>query len=87
MPAVTPTILSNGKPMDLAYELLSSTSGEEVDRIPQAELRVRDGDAAKRAFAISDTGFFEPGAKIEIKLRTRAKQTSASSRAWWCGTG
>ncbi|WP_437575246.1 type VI secretion system tip protein VgrG [Sorangium sp. So ce887] len=69
MPAVTPTILSNGKPMDPAYELLSLDIRREVDRIPQAELRVRDGDAAKQAFAISDTGFFEPGAKIEIKLR------------------
>ncbi|WP_437963918.1 type VI secretion system tip protein VgrG [Sorangium sp. So ce260] len=69
MAAVTPTILSNGKPMDPSYELLSIDIRREVDRIPQAELRVLDGDAAKQAFAISDTGFFEPGAKIEIKLR------------------
>ncbi|MGK3963625.1 type VI secretion system tip protein VgrG [Sorangium sp. So ce118] len=69
MAAVTPTILSNGKPMDPSYELISIDIRREVDRIPQAELRVLDGDAAKQAFAISDTGFFEPGAKIEIKLR------------------
>ena len=69
MPAVTPTILSNGKPMSPAYELLSIDIRREVGRIPQAEVRVLDGDAAKQAFAVSDTGFFEPGAKIEIKLR------------------
>lgn len=69
MPAVTPTILSNGKAMDPSYALLSIDIRREVDRIPQAELRVLDGNAAKQTFTISDTGFFEPGAKIEIKLR------------------
>ncbi|WP_437949012.1 type VI secretion system tip protein VgrG [Sorangium sp. So ce296] len=74
MPAVTPTILSDGKPMDPAYELLSIDIRREVDRIPRAELRVLDGDAAQQAFAISDTGFFAPGAKIEIKLRYEGEE-------------
>ncbi|WP_437787393.1 type VI secretion system tip protein VgrG [Sorangium sp. So ce1097] len=74
MPAVTPTILSDGKPMDPAYELLSIDIRREVDRIPRAELRVLDGDAAQQKFAISDTGFFAPGAKIEIKLRYEGEE-------------
>ncbi|APR88504.1 VgrG protein [Minicystis rosea] len=69
MPAVTHTILSNGKPLAPAYEVVSIDIRREVDRIPRAELRVLDGDAAKQDFALSDSEFFEPGAKIEIKLR------------------
>lgn len=69
MPAVTATVLSNGTPMDPAVELCSIDIQREVDRIPHAELRVLDGDAARRQFATSDSGFFDPGAKIEIKLR------------------
>ncbi|HEX8113620.1 MAG TPA: type VI secretion system tip protein VgrG [Kofleriaceae bacterium] len=69
MPAVTPTILSDGNPLDPAVELCSIDIRREVDRIPQAELRVLDGDAARRQFAASDSGFFDPGAQIEIKLR------------------
>ncbi|AUX33632.1 MULTISPECIES: type VI secretion system tip protein VgrG [Sorangium] len=74
MPAVTSTILSDGKPMDPACELISIDIRREVDRIPRAELRVLDGDAAQQAFAISDTGFFAPGAKIEIKLRYEGEE-------------
>lgn len=69
MSAVTPTILSDGQPMDPAFEVLSIDVRREVDRIPQAELRIVDGDPAKRKFAAMDSGFFDPGAKIEIKLR------------------
>jgi uncharacterized protein involved in type VI secretion and phage assembly len=69
MPVVTPTILSGGKPMDPAYQVVSIDVWTEVDRVPRAELRVLDGDAAERRFAISDTAFFVPGADVEIKLR------------------
>jgi Rhs element Vgr protein len=73
MPAVTPTIRSNNETMSSAYRVISIDIRREVDRIPQAELRVLDGDAAKQTFAISDTGFFAPGAKIEIDLRYEGK--------------
>ena len=69
MPVVTPTILRDGKAMDSSYELLSIDIRKEINRIPQAELRLFDGSSAKRKFAISNGGFFDPGAKIEIKLR------------------
>lgn len=73
MPAVTSTILGDGKPMDPAFELCSIDIRREVDRIPQAELRLLDGDAATRQFAAMDSGFFDPGAKLEIKLRYEGK--------------
>src|SRR5215510_14885612 len=69
MPAVTPTILSGGTAMDPTYDLVSIDIRRECNRIPQAELRVLDGNAATREFPVSDSGFFDPGAEIEIKLR------------------
>jgi len=69
MPAVTPTILSDGEAMDPSYDLLSIDIRRECNRIPQAELRVVDGNAATREFPVSDSGFFDPGAEIEIKVR------------------
>lgn len=69
MPVVTPTILSGGKAMDPTYELASVHVWTEVNRVPRAELRVLDGDAAQRRFAVSDTSFFVPGANIEIRVR------------------
>src|SRR5690349_7716173 len=74
MSAVTPTILSAGQPMDPAYHLISIDIRRECNRIPQAELRVVDGDAAKRELAISDSGFFDPGVEIEIKVRNEGEE-------------
>jgi len=74
MPAVTPTILSQGQPMDSTYDLVSIDIRRECNRIPQAELRLVDGDAATREFPISDSGFFDPGAQIEIKVRYEGEE-------------
>lgn len=69
MPAVTPTLLRDGSPMDPAFEVLSIDVRREVDRIPQAELRLRDGSAARRQLAVVESGFFDPGSGIEIQIR------------------
>ena len=61
MSIVTATILSDGKSMDPKYELLSIDISKEVNRIPDAQLLLLDGDAAQGKFEISDTAFFEPG--------------------------
>lgn len=73
MSAVSVTIFSDGRPMSSALEVLSIDIRREVNRIPQAELRVVDGDSARRRFAISDGGFFDPGSRIEIKIRYEGK--------------
>lgn len=74
MSVATPTILKDGKAMDPAYEVISIDIRREANRIPRAELRLFDGSAAKQQFNISDSGFFEPGAKIEIKLRYEGEE-------------
>lgn len=69
MPALTPTILCDGSPLDPAYVPLSIDITRDLDRIPVCELRVLDGNVAARQFALSDSGSFDPGKSVEIKLR------------------
>ncbi len=76
MSVVTPTISSAGKTMDPGYRLLSIDIVREVNRIPYAQLTLVDGSAATRQFAVSDSGFFDPGKPIEIKLRHEGEPSS-----------
>jgi phage protein D/phage baseplate assembly protein gpV len=69
MSVATVTVSSEGQTMDAGYQLLSVDIVREVNRIPQAELTLIDGDVAKRTFTVSDSGFFDPGKEVEIKLR------------------
>lgn len=69
MGVVTATITSDGQAMDPACQVLAIDIVREVNRIPCAQLTLIDGDAAQRRFAASDGGFFDPGKKIDIKLR------------------
>ncbi len=68
MSVVNITVLSEGQKVDPKIELLSLDITKEVNRIPTALIRVLDGSAARRDFPASNTSFFEPGKKIEIKL-------------------
>jgi Rhs element Vgr protein len=79
MSTVTATISNNGQVMDPSYQLLSIDIVKEVNRIPYARIVLLDGDAAKQKFAISDDTFFEPGQKIEIKLRYEAEPNKEAS--------
>lgn len=79
MSVVTATILSNGKPMDPLYELVSLDISQEVNRIPYAQLVLMDGDAAQQKFPISDSDFFEPGKTVEIKLHYEGSSTQQKS--------
>ena len=69
MSVVTVTISSEGERMPEEFELLWLEAFNEVNRIPRATLCLLDGEAASQRFMISDMAFFEPGKKIEIKLR------------------
>lgn len=69
MSVITTTILSDGEEMDPAFILLSVDVCKEVNRIPDAQLTLLDGNSATGAFPLSDSAFFEPGKEIEIKLR------------------
>ena len=50
MSVVTATILSEGRQMDPAYEMLSLDIIKELNRIPEAQLVLVDGDSAQRNF-------------------------------------
>lgn len=69
MSVVTPTIFSGGQSMDKSFDVISIDIIKEVNRIPSATIVLLDGDAALQKFIISDDAFFEPGKKVEIKLR------------------
>lgn len=79
MSIVTPTILSDGQRMDARYELLALDITHEVNRLPYAQLTLSDGSIAQQKFAISNTPFFEPGKRVEIKLRYEGDATSEAS--------
>jgi Rhs element Vgr protein len=68
MGVVTATILSSGRQIDPAYELVSIDIIREANRIPRAQLVLIDGDAAQQRFPISDADTFKPGTPIEIGL-------------------
>ena len=59
----------NRIPMPGKYGIISIDVRHEVGRIPTAELRIADGDAAKQEYPATDDVFFDPGSTIEILLR------------------
>jgi Rhs element Vgr protein len=62
------TILVNDTVINPTYEILSIVITKEVNRIPVARLVIRDGEASKGDFEISNQDDFVPGNKIKIKL-------------------
>lgn len=60
-------IKSDGKPVDDALEVLSVTVIKAINKIPRAEIVLRDGDMPTGEFFASDGDAFKPGKKIEIE--------------------
>lgn len=69
MSVVTATILGQGQSLDSKYQVLAIDVTKEVNRIPRATVRLRDGSVAEGEFELSDSGFFEPGKEIELQMR------------------
>jgi Rhs element Vgr protein len=61
------TILSDGQEVPREYQVLSIVIDKSVNRIPAATLVIRDGEASSQSFPVSDTDYFIPGKRIEIK--------------------
>ena len=61
-------VVIEGQAMNASYQLTMLSVIKEINRIPTVKLSLRDGDAAKRTFEISNTNEFIPGKKIVIKL-------------------
>lgn len=62
-------ITSGGVRLDPLVQVLSVEVRRELDRVPEAQVRVVDGSVAQRKFAHSDTAFFEPGKPFTIAVR------------------
>ncbi|MDH3974151.1 MAG: type VI secretion system tip protein VgrG [Deltaproteobacteria bacterium] len=59
-------IICDGSEVSSEYHVLSVAVTKAINRIPFAEIRLLDGDAAKEDFEISNSGDFVPGAEIEL---------------------
>ncbi|WP_136525541.1 type VI secretion system tip protein VgrG [Geomonas ferrireducens] len=66
-------LLMDGAAVPGEYHVMSVAVRKEVNRIPTATIRIRDGEAAKATFSASNADLFLPGKKIEIKLGYRSK--------------
>jgi Rhs element Vgr protein len=65
----TITLTSGGARFDRVDQVLLVEVRRELNRVPEAQLRVVDGSVAERKFAHSDTAFFEPGKPLTITVR------------------
>ena len=61
-------VLVDGEEIATQFHVLSVTVSNELGRIPSASLRLRDGEADRQAFPVSDTDQLVPGGKIEVRL-------------------
>jgi Rhs element Vgr protein len=61
-------ILLNDQAINPAYEVISMCITREVNRIPVAQIVLRDGEASESNFQISESDDLIPGKKIIIKI-------------------
>lgn len=66
----TCVILSNGSEIQNQFydQLIEIRIEKGINKVSEAEIILRDGDAADQNFMITDSGFFAPGAEITIQL-------------------
>lgn len=65
---VSMQVLVDGKDVSNAYQFVSITIQQEINKIPAARIMIVDGEVNKEDFAASSSDDFKPGKKIEIKL-------------------
>lgn len=78
MAVVTVSISIDGKEMDPKIVLLYVDVIREMNRIPKAEIRLLEPDTFSKGFQVSDTGKFQPGKPVEIKLRYEGQSEKES---------
>lgn len=61
-------VLAKGSPLDVTDRLVSISVLHAINRIPEAELRLVDGDVASQAFPASESSSLIPGANIQIRV-------------------
>ncbi|MEM7185347.1 MAG: type VI secretion system tip protein VgrG [Bacteroidota bacterium] len=65
---VTFEIKANGSAIPETYGVLDIRIEQHVNRISEAEITLRDGEAADNTFPITDADTFKPGSEVEILL-------------------
>lgn len=60
-------VMSDGQAIDDTLQVLSISVFKAINRVPQAEIELRDGNMPEGKFPASDSGVFDPGKKIEIQ--------------------
>jgi len=73
---VTFDVLSGGMAIPETYGVLEIRIEKHLNRIAEAEITLRDGDAAEQTFDVTDSDTFKPGSEIEIKLGYDTTNTS-----------
>ena len=71
------TVLIDGEEISTAFQVMSASVSNELNRIPSASVQLRDGEASKQTFPASDTEHFLPGKSIEVQLGYRGATETA----------
>ena len=72
----TVAVLVDGVEIPGDLHILSVSVAKELNRIPRATIQLRDGEASKATFPVSNSDHFIPGKKIEIQLGYRSQNDS-----------
>jgi Rhs element Vgr protein len=67
-------ILVDGQPLNPAWQVMSITLSDEVNRIASAVIVLRDGDASAEKFELSEKPEFLPGKKVDVKIGLDGKK-------------
>lgn len=70
------TILSGGTEIPSTYEIMEIRIEQQLNKIAEAEITIRDGSAAEEKFTIADADTFKPGVSVEIQLGYDGKESS-----------
>jgi Rhs element Vgr protein len=72
--AATYMLLVDGSELPPTVEVMSIVAEREVNRVPRAQLVVRDGDIAAEDFPLSNQDHFVPGKELQIKVGYGAQE-------------
>lgn len=69
---VTYAILVDGEELPTTIQVMSMTVNREVNKIPFARIRIKDGDASISDFPVSNEAYFIPGKEVELRFGYRS---------------
>jgi Rhs element Vgr protein len=72
----TVAVLVDGVEIPGAYHVFAVSVTREINRIPTASIQLRDGEASRSTFELSNSDHFVPGKEIEIQLGYRSRNES-----------